>query len=37
MTFFYPFTTTFVEVTMNREPMPPQGANRVYWFGGQEP
>lgn len=37
VTFFYPFTTTFVEVRMNREPMPPQGANRVYWFGGQEP
>lgn len=30
--FFYPFTTTLVEVRMNREPLPFDGANRVCWF-----
>jgi hypothetical protein len=29
---FYPFTTTFVEVCLNREPMPMVGENRVFWF-----
>lgn len=29
---FYPFTTTFIEICLNREPMPMVGANRVYWF-----
>jgi pimeloyl-ACP methyl ester carboxylesterase len=30
--FFYPFTTTLVEVRLNREPLPLSGANRVCWF-----
>lgn len=30
--FFYPFTTTLVEVTLNREPMPLSGKNTVFWF-----
>ncbi len=30
--FFYPFTTTMVEVRINREPMPLVGANQVLWF-----
>ncbi len=30
--FFYPFTTTLVELRMNREPMPLEGVNRVFWF-----
>lgn len=30
--FFYPFTTTFVEIRLNREPMPMVGKNSVYWF-----
>lgn len=29
---FYPFTTTFVEIHINREPMPMVGKNSVYWF-----
>ena len=29
---FYPFTTTFVELRVNREPMPMVGKNHVYWF-----
>ena len=29
---FYPFTTTFVEVCLNREPMPMVGENKVFWF-----
>lgn len=29
---FYPFTTTFVELKINREPMPMVGKNNVYWF-----
>lgn len=29
---FYPFTTTFVEICLNREPMPMVGENRVFWF-----
>ena len=31
---FYPFTTTFVEIRMNREPMPISGRNEVFWFPG---
>ena len=30
--FFSPFTTTLIEVRLNREPMPPFGVNRVFWF-----
>jgi hypothetical protein len=30
--FFSPYTTTLVELRMNREPMPPEGVNRVFWF-----
>jgi pimeloyl-ACP methyl ester carboxylesterase len=30
--FFYPFTTTLLEVRMDREPMPAEGVNRVFKF-----
>jgi pimeloyl-ACP methyl ester carboxylesterase len=30
--FFYPFTTTLVEFRLNREPLPPEKANKVCWF-----
>jgi hypothetical protein len=30
--FFYPFTTTLVEIKMNREPLPVTGVNRLVWF-----
>lgn len=30
--FFFPFTTTLVELTMNREPLPVDKANEVCWF-----
>ena len=30
--FFFPFTTTLVEIILNREPMPPVGRNKVFWF-----
>ena len=30
--FFQPYTTTLVELRMNREPLPLEGANRVFWF-----
>jgi hypothetical protein len=30
--FFHPFTTTLVELRLNREPMPPVGVNRVLRF-----
>ena len=30
--FFYPFTTTLVELRMNREPLPLAGKNQVCWF-----
>jgi hypothetical protein len=30
--FFFDFTTTLVEIRMNREPMPLTGVNRVFWF-----
>ena len=29
---FYPFTTTLVELTLNREPQPLSGRNNVFWF-----
>jgi hypothetical protein len=35
-TLFYPFTTTFIEIRLNREPMPMVGKNNVYWFAKQE-
>ena len=34
--FFYPYTTTLVELTMNREPMPAAGVNSVFWFLEQQ-
>lgn len=30
--FFYPFTTTLVELVLNREPLPFTGTNSVCWF-----
>jgi hypothetical protein len=30
--FFYPFTTTLVELRLNREPLPLDGKNEVCWF-----
>lgn len=30
--FFYPFTTTLVELRLNREPLPLTGPNKVCWF-----
>lgn len=30
--FFYPYTTTLVELRLNREPMPLEGINKVFWF-----
>lgn len=36
-TFFYPYTTTLVEIRMNREPMPLTGVNKVFWFLDQAP
>jgi len=32
VSFFYPFTTTLLEVHMDREPMPAEGVNRVFKF-----
>jgi hypothetical protein len=29
---FYPFTTTLLELRLNREPLPLQGKNDVFWF-----
>lgn len=34
--FFYPYTTTLVELWLNREPMPPIGVNRVLRFLADE-
>ena len=34
--FFYPLTTTLVELRMDREPMPRTGVNGVFWFGEKE-
>ncbi len=31
-TFFYPFTTTLLELQLNREPMPVTGRNNIFWF-----
>jgi hypothetical protein len=30
--FFYPFTTTLIELRLNREPLPLPGKNEVCWF-----
>ena len=30
--FFHPYTTTLVELRLNREPMPLTGVNRIFWF-----
>jgi hypothetical protein len=30
--FFYPFTTTLIELRLNREPLPLIGKNEVAWF-----
>ncbi len=35
VTFFYPFTTTLVEIRINREPLPLTGTNKVLWFLAQ--
>jgi hypothetical protein len=35
--FFQPFTTTLVELQLNREPMPPTGINRLLQFMHEEP
>lgn len=32
VSFFYPFTTTMVEIRINREPLPLIGVNDVLWF-----
>ena len=32
--FFYPFTTTLLELRLNREPLPLSGANRIAGFLG---
>jgi hypothetical protein len=32
---FEPFTTTLIELRLNREPMPLVGTNKVCWFEGQ--
>jgi hypothetical protein len=34
--FFYPYTTTLVELRMNREPMPLAGINKVFWFRNEQ-
>jgi hypothetical protein len=35
--FFFPFTTTFVELKLNRDPMPfDKDKNKVCWFGEEE-
>lgn len=31
--FFFPFTTTLIEIKINREPMPPFGKNKLFEFG----
>jgi hypothetical protein len=30
--FFYPYTTTLIELKLNREPLPLTGKNEVCWF-----
>lgn len=32
LTFFYPYTTTLIEIILNREPMPLRIKNEVTWF-----
>lgn len=32
-TLFHPFTTTLVEIVLDREPRPYSGRNEVFWFG----
>ena len=32
VSFFYPFTTTLLELRINREPLPLEGRNEVLWF-----
>jgi hypothetical protein len=32
VSFFSPYTTTLIEIRMNREPLPLTGTNRVFWF-----
>lgn len=32
ISFFYPFTTTLIEIRLNREPQPLEGRNDVLWF-----
>jgi hypothetical protein len=34
--FFFPYTTTLIEMRMNREPLPLEGINRVFWFLGDQ-
>lgn len=34
--FFFPFTTTLVQIRLNREPMPPIGVSKVLRFGGSD-
>ena len=32
---FHPFTTTLIELKLNREPLPPVGRNKVLWWKGE--
>jgi len=34
--FFFPFTTTLVQIRLNREPMPPTGVSKVLRFAGSD-
>lgn len=34
ITLFHPFTTTLIEVILDREPRPYAGRNEVFWFSG---
>ena len=34
--FFWPYTTTLVEIRMDREPMPLKEPNNVFWFGSRD-
>lgn len=34
--FFYPFTTTLIEIILNREPLPIKNINKVAWFMKKE-
>ncbi len=33
VTLFHPFTTTLLEIVLDREPLPYRGRNDVFWFG----